>query len=32
MLEGMWRKGNAPTLLVETLTGIAIMKNSMESP
>ena len=32
MLEMMWRKGNPHTHLVELYIGVAIMKNSMESP
>ena len=32
MLEGVWRKGNPPALLVGMEAGTAIMGNSMEVP
>ena len=32
MLEGVWKKGNPPTLLVGMKTGITTMENSMEMP
>ena len=32
MLEGVWREGNPPTVLVEMLIGVATMENSMEVP
>ena len=32
MLARIWRKGNAPTLLMGMYIGAAIMKNSMEGP
>ena len=32
MLEGVWRKGNPPTLLVGMQTSTATMENSVEIP
>ena len=32
MLEGVWRKGNPPALLVGMYTGAGTMENSMEVP
>ena len=32
MLEGMWRKGNPPALLVGMEAGTTTMENSMEVP
>ena len=32
MLEGLWRKGNPPALLVGMSTGTTTMENSMEVP
>ena len=32
MLEGVWRKGNSPTVLVGMYIGVTSMENSMEFP
>ena len=32
MVESVWRKGNAPTLLTRMQTGTTTMENSVEVP